>query len=210
MPRIIVSEPIVLAKFADFDMGEIPRKMQSFSEALYAPDYGSYLHFYENERSCKAYKGGFERYIDFIARFEGAVSQDWSVDLSAPIETQIEAIRRNEHSGRILEKFGIPHVPNLRFGDRRTYSRCFDGMPRGGTVIVGTHGTTKREDLKLVILAGVARAIRELHPKTLLFYGKVSLDLLDLCKQNGVNVVRYPSQCEIAHKRALEYRQLLL
>ena len=62
-------------------------------------------------------------------------------------------------------------IPNVRWGDARTYDFCFDGIEKGKTAAVGTHGCIKRREDRAYFKAGLAQLIKRKAPKTLIVYG---------------------------------------
>ena len=59
----------------------------------------------------------------------------------------------NTYRGRAvacwLQNNGVEVIPNVRFGDERTFSFCLDGIEENKTVAVGTHGCIKRKEDKI-------------------------------------------------------------
>ena len=191
----------ILHKGAFFDEKLIPERIQSFSQSLYNPDYGAYIHFYEEEKKCRAYKKGIGDCLNHLALFSGCVSMDYSIEWCAPASAQKQANYLNRDSFKKLCKRGISCIRNVRFGDMSSYSFCFRGIPQGGILFVGCHGTQRRADYKAVFIAGVCTLIEKKRPMILLVYGKVPQKLQDLCIEYDITLVRYPSQSEVAHKQ---------
>jgi len=69
-----------------------------------------------------------------------------------PLAMQLWNAYRNRAVGYWLQSEGIKIVPNVRWGDERTYNFAFDGVPCGGTVAVSSHGCIKsREEFRWII-----------------------------------------------------------
>ena len=199
MRHPIVSCAQILHEGQNFDISEIPEKLQSFSESLHYPVHDAWLHFYEEDEYCKIYHEGLSPYINHIKKFAGAVSLDRSVGWSDNIEDQKNMNQVNKHSRKVLAKNGIPYITNVRFGDKKSYPFCFEDIPQNSVLFVGAHGTQKRADYKVVFFAGICALVERLSPRVLLIYGSVNEWILNLCIKNNITLVQYPSQSSLAH-----------
>ena len=130
MRHPIVSCAQILHKGLNFDVSEIPEKLQSFSESLHYPVYDAWIHFYEEDEDCKIYTEGLSPHIDHIKKFAGAVSLDRSVGWCDDIEDQKNLNQVNKHSRKVFAANGIPYIANVRFGDEKSYPFCFDDIPQ--------------------------------------------------------------------------------
>ncbi|SHH24153.1 protein of unknown function [Fibrobacter sp. UWCM] len=200
MRHPIVSCAQILYKGHGFNNDDIPEKLQSFSESLHYPVHDAWVHFYEEDEHCKTYTEGLALYLEHIKKFAGAISLDRSVGWSDNIEDQKNMNRVNKHSRKVFAENGIPYITNVRFGDKKSYSFCFEDIPQNSVLFVGAHGTQNRADYKAVFFAGICATVERLHPKILLIYGSVDKRILSLCIKNDITLVQYLSQCSLAHK----------
>ena len=186
----------------DFDESQIPTRVQSFSMSLAYPDYGAWLHYYEKEELCKAYTEGLSPYIEHIKKFMGSLTLDRSIGWCDYIDVQKDADNLNKHSRETLKKNGIPYIINVRFGDEMSYPFCFHDIPQNSILFIGNHGTQRYADYKAVQYAGTCELIKRKIPQILLIYGSVDKSILKKCSKQNISLIRYPSQCELAHKNA--------
>lgn len=100
-----------------------------------------------------------------------------------------------------LQKNGIEVIPNVRFGDERTFSFCFDGIEKNKTVSVGTHGCIKRKEDKLFFKVGLALMVQKLSPKTIIVYGATPDDIFKLYKDAGINIISFESEFSKSRKQ---------
>lgn len=191
----------ILHKNANFAENAIPVRIQSFSQSLYNPDYGAFIHFFEEEKNCSAYKNSLDQYADHLRKFKGVFSLDNSIEWGAPLKDQIKANSLNIDSQKYFQQQGIACIRNVRFGDAKSYPFCFSEITEGATLIIGSHGTQRRKDYKIVLIAGACSLVESKKPDLLLVYGKVPEMLVNTCILSGTSLVRYPSQCEIAHMK---------
>ena len=193
----------ILYKGKDFNESEIPAKVQSFSMSLVYPDYDAWLHYYEKEELCKAYTEGLSPYIEHIKKFPGSLTLDRSIGRCDSIDIQKYANNLNKHCQEIFQKNGIPYIINVRFGDKKSYPFCFHDISQNSILFIGNHGTQRFADYKAVQFAGTCELIKRKHPRILLVYGSVDKRILKECTEQRISLLRYPSQCELAHAKKL-------
>ena len=79
------------------------------------------------------------------------------------------------YKGRALANYlinnGINVIPNVRWGDERTYSFCFDGIKKDSIICVGSVGGMKSKTNHYYFIKGFEKAIEVLRPKIVLIYG---------------------------------------
>lgn len=113
-----------------------------------------------------------------------------------------------------MEHNGIRVIPNIRWGDERTYDFAFEGLLQWGVVAVGVLGVYKNKDNAyyfekgfraptLVLLSflrgkkdarrGYMEMLRVIESETVLCYGKLSDGLKGECALRKINIKEYPS-----------------
>ncbi len=68
------------------------------------------------------------------------ISPDFSLYRDLPLGVQLWNTYRGRAIGHWLARNGIEVIPNVRWGDERSYAFCFDGVQAGKPVAVGTYG----------------------------------------------------------------------
>ncbi len=102
-----------------------------------------------------------------------------------------------------LQNNGVEVIPNVRFGDERTFSFCFDGIEGNKTVAVGTHGCIKRKEDKIFFKAGLAQMVQRLSPKTIIVYGAAPDSIFKPYKEKGINIIAFESEFSKSRKRGV-------
>ena len=87
--------------------------------------------------------------LDKLKKFKGVISPDFSLYRNMPLVMQMWNTYRGRAVACWLQNNGVEIIPNVRFGDERTFSFCFDGVEENKTVAVGTHGCIKRKEDKI-------------------------------------------------------------
>lgn len=126
---------------------------------------------------------------EVIARLKscaGVITPDCSVDLKSPFYAQMLNICRSRIIGAHLQNIGIYTIPNVRWGDRRTYTTevfsepvAFLGIPKNSTVAIGTYGAVKYRKTKKIFREGLIAMLDYLNPKTVFVYGPMPDDVFD-------------------------------
>ena len=106
---------------------------------------------------------------------------------------QILSCYRRQWCGAFWQYEGIDVIPDVVWGDKESFSYCFDGIPKGGTVAVSTVGVKRDEEWNNekndLFKAGFDEMMTRLEPTTILFYG-------DMIEGLEGNIIRIPSYYE--------------
>ena len=156
----------------------IPEGMIPFSQRNRSAGFKDFVCFYENDIRFRSILTNTEDYVDDLKRFPGVVSPDCSLYIDAPLCVQIVDIYLNRAVGHYLQKQGLYVVPNIRWGDERTYTSdylgekvAFKGVDKHSIVSIGTYGQIKTAELKRFFREGLTEMLDELEPEVVLVYG---------------------------------------
>ena len=145
--------------------------------------------YYDDYKFISAWREP-DKYLDRLREFKAVVSPDFSLYTDFPRALQILSCYRRQWCGAFWQAQGIDVIPDVVWGDKESYSYCFDGIPKGGTVAVSSVGVKNDDDWNGVagnlFVDGFNEMVKRLKPKTILYYG----DMID-----GVegNIVQIPS-----------------
>ena len=95
--------------------------------------------------------------------------------------------------GNWLQKNGVNVIPNVRFGDERTYEICCCGVQKYGTIAIGTHGCVKNKVDRAYLIAGIEHVVRKLNPEIIVIYGSAPADIFDRYKNLGITILQFDS-----------------
>lgn len=163
--------------------GLVPFSMRERSLKL---KYDDFVCFYENDINFREILTDTEKYIDDLKRFKGIISPDCSLYIDAPLIVQIANIYLNRAIGYYLKEQGIYVIPNIRWGDERTYNNdlfgeklAFLGVDKHSIVSIGTYGQIQSKESKRYFKEGLAAMIEELEPSIVLVYGPMPKSIFD-------------------------------
>jgi len=156
----------------------IPNGMVPFSQRERSHDYEDFVCFYENDINFREILTNTEDYVEDLKRFPGVVTPDCSLYVDAPLCVQIADIYLNRAVGYYLSRQGIYTIPNIRWGDERTYTTevfdekvAFLGVDKHSIVSIGTYGQIRGKEDKRYFREGLLAMLDELDPEVVLVYG---------------------------------------
>lgn len=177
----------------------LPERVLPFSKAISCKDKDQWVHFYEHDSQFTRLWNYPHRYSKILARYKGIISPDYSVYVNMPRAMQIWNVYRNRALGAWLASEGIEVIPNIRWGGRRTFDFCFDGVEIGKTVAIGTHGCIKKRGDRAIFKAGFYEMLRVLKPSCIIVYGALLPFIENECQRRNIKLVSFKSQYAITH-----------
>ena len=122
---------------------KIPERLISFSSSISSKDYVAWIHFYEDDANFERLWNNPQKYLPILKKFAGVILPDFSLYRDMPLVMQYWNIYRSRAIGHWLQENGIHVIPNIRFGDERTYKVCCAGIPKKSVISIGSHGCIK-------------------------------------------------------------------
>lgn len=139
-----------------------------------------------------------QKYVDVFKKFPAIVSLDNSVYPNSPLSVQIANTYRNRALGYYFQSQGLNVIPNIRWGDERSYTTClfpecfaFLGAPKNSILCVGTYGACKTKEEKHHLRHGLIAMLDTLTPKTVLIYGAMPDEVFHGLYQR-TRFIKYP------------------
>ncbi len=156
----------------------IPEGMIPFTKREKSPDYSDFVCFYEHDINFREVLTNTEDYVTDLKRLPGVITPDCSVYIDAPFCVQLTNIYLSRAIGFYLKNQGINVIPNIRWGDERTYTTqvfrdkvAFLGVDKHSIVSIGTYGQIKSTESKRYFREGLVSMLEELEPEVVLVYG---------------------------------------
>ena len=171
---------------------EIPRKLIPFSRALREDkDFNQWVCFYEDDFLFERIWNRPARYLDRLSKFSGIITPDFSLYYDLPLAMQLWNIFRSRALGRWFQRQGIKVIPNIRFGDQRTFECCCAGISKHSVIAIGTLGCLKVKAYRETFINGINYVADRLEPEAIIFYGAPPDNVSEL-KKKGINVIVIP------------------
>ncbi len=181
----------------------IPERVVTFSKAMKRgqKDFDQWVVFYEDDYQFERLWNNPRGYLARLKKFKGVISPDFSMYRNMPLVMQAWNTYRGRALASWLAENGTQVIPNVRFGDERTYSFCFDGIEKGKTIAVGTHGCIKKKADRACFVAGLAQAVKILMPKTIIVYGAAPDSIFKPYKDMGIKIIVFESEFAKSRKK---------
>lgn len=180
---------------------KLPERLISFSSSISSKDYGAWIHFYEDDANFERLWNNPQKYLPILKKFAGVILPDFSLYRDMPLVMQYWNIYRSRAIGHWLQENGIHVIPNIRFGDERTYKVCCAGIPKKSVISIGSHGCIKLRNERHYFEKGLDFVINNLEPKVIIIYGALPDTISEKCKKHGICIIKFESEFATAHKK---------
>ena len=157
--------------------------------------------FYEHDKEFERLWNNPKQYLYKLKKFKGVISPDFSLYRNMPLVMQMWNTYRGRALAVWLQNNDVEIIPNVRFGDERTFFFCFDGIEENKTVAVGTHGCIKRKEDKIFFKVGLARMVQRLSPKTIIVYGGAPDNIFKPYRDMGIKIIAFESEFSKSRKQ---------
>ena len=155
-----------------------------------------WIHFYVHDYRFLPVLKSPERYLPALRKYAGVIGLDNSVYRDLPLAEQIHSIYLNRLFDFHLQRNGIPVIPNISWGDYRSFDFCFDGIEPHTTVAVSSYGCVRRKVDREFFLDGFARMLKCLRPDAVVFHGTVFEDIEYLADKNHALLIPVKSRLD--------------
>lgn len=175
----------------------IPEKLIPFTQIKRTDDYKEFVMFYEHDVKFADVLNATDNYMNEFSKFKGIISPDCSLYRDMPLSLQIANTYLNRAVGTNIQRKGNNVIPNVRWGDERSYSTilfrekfAFVGVPKNSIVAIGTYGCIKSKEDKYYFKEGLRAMLEELKPEVVLVYGAMPDSIFSEFK-NQTHFVHY-------------------
>lgn len=165
------------------------------------------LVFYEQDPEFRGFVSIPQNYIEELKNIQIISTPDCSLYRDMPLWEQIANIGVSRSVGYYLQQQGKYVIPNVRWGDERTYSKelfgfapAFTGIPKNSIVSIGTYGCCKSREDKYFLEAGLDRMLTDLTPQDVIVYGSYN-ELIFSPYERYTSFHHLPDWTTYVHKR---------
>lgn len=184
----------------------IPKALVPFSKRKKTNEHSEFICFYEHDMKFRDILTATEKQVDFLRDFSGVISPDCSLYYDMPLVLQMVNTYLNRQVGHYFQSQGLYVIPNVRWGDERTYTRiipseipfAFLGLEKHGIYSIGTYGCCKTTEYKHHLKEGFRSFIKEIEPEIILIYGSMPDSVFGEFKDR-VQFVHYEDWTKVRH-----------
>ena len=192
----------------------LPTGMIPFTKRKYSKKHSEFVVFYEHDLKFRDILVSPQDYMEELKLFPGIISPDCSLYRDMPLTLQIANVYMNRAIGYYFWKQGLYTIPNVRWGDERSYTTslftepfAFQGVDKHSIVSIGTYGCVKGSENKLHFKAGLAAMLDYLEPETVLVYGSMPDDIFS-DYIDRTNFVRFDDWTKVKKSAAMFEKSL--
>ena len=178
---------------------KLPAQMRPFSQAISSKERHVWVHFYEDDAKFERIWNSPKRYLRILKEFDGAISPDFSLYRDMPLVMQYWNIYRSRAVAHALQSAGLPVIPNIRFGDRRTWKACCLGIPMNSVIAVGSHGNLKNMEDRRHFKDGLDYVVKTVRPKIIVVYGSAPESVFKPYAEQGIRIIPFESEFSRTH-----------
>lgn len=117
------------------------------------------------------------RLIRDFRRAGSVVQPDYSIYADDPLILQKMAVFNRNRVACELQSCGIEVIPNLRWGDERSFEFAFAGIPKHQICAIGTYGQIRDKEKRRLFESGLEKALVQTEPREVLVYGPMPIDI---------------------------------
>ena len=126
-----------------------------------------------------------------------------------PLAQQIFQVYKSRAVGNFLMQNGISIIPNVRWGDERTYEFAFEGIDKWGVIAIGVQGGYRDADNSYYFENGFYKMLECLEPESILCYGNLPDSLKAECKLRKINLKTYQTEISKVNWKSDSFQQEL-
>ena len=163
--------------------------------------------FYEHDPAFRDFISVPQNFMKDFKNIEIISTPDCSLYRDMPLWEQIANIGVSRSVGYYLQKQGKYVIPNVRWGDYRTYRKgvfdfipAFSGIPQNSVVSIGTYGCSQSKEDKYFLEAGLDAMLAELMPSDVIVYGSYNHKIFDKY-ENCTRFHHLPDWTTYVHKK---------
>lgn len=180
-----------------------PIRAIPFDKALKSRDTDQWVHFYIHDYCFERIWNNPVQYLNSLKKFNGVITPDFSLYREMPLVMQMWNTYRNRTIGYWLQSNGVNIIPNIRWGDERTYSFAFEGIEKGATVAISTNGCIQKKVDRKYFIDDLEKMVEELEPKTIVNYSRTPNDIFSIYVEKGIEIISIENYIATVKKAAI-------
>jgi len=170
----------------------IPEQLIRYTDTRTRHEPNAVIHCYQDDYKFGVIWNNPGPCIKRFQKFAGAIGPDFSVYREMPLNLQLSSVYRSRAISYWWARNGITVIPNVVWGDARTYEFCWDGLPTNSVLAVSTLGSAKHRIDKEIFAAGFLEMLDRLTPSDVIVYGAYRDDMIPPLWASRTNIHHFP------------------
>lgn len=177
----------------------IPKQLVPYSQRNRVSNEDCFICFFEDDKRFLKEICSQENIARELSSYSGVIGPDISVYRNMPLVTQLFAIYASKSITLQWQAAGIECIPNIRWGDERTYQAACDGVPRCSTICISSLGCLRDTQDRHFFIEGCYYAFNRLEPKVLIWYGSLPQEIQI---PSSTQLIQYECWSDTIHRKA--------
>ena len=171
-----------------------PRSLIPFSVAIdkRCTEYGSFVHFYEDDFRFERVWNYPKRYLSRLSKFAGVVMPDFSTCIDFPKPLKMWNAYRNQLLAAWWQECGITVLPNARHEPDCDW--LIEALPKHSSIAICGRALVKNVEERRRFVRDLQTTIDVLEPTFIAYYGSDSYNVLDYPRSLGIPLTVYEGQ----------------
>lgn len=149
-----------------------------------------WVHFYVFDTRFRTILTEFNKQAIYLRNYAGIIGMDNSLYRDMPLAEQIHSVYLNRLGDYHWQQNGFSVIPNVTWGDKRSFEFCFDGVPHNSTIAISSLGMMKGKHNLYYFLDGFETMLSTLHPDYIMFHGTLPPQACIMAEKGNVQIHR--------------------
>ncbi len=152
--------------------GAVDFQVYPFTERNKHTSENSALHFFlDDYKFNSAITRNLEPTTRSVINYDYMFAPDCSLYVDASKQVNLQALYHSRFAAAYWQSWGLNIIPVASWGDVKSLSYCFEGLPQHSVIAVSGTGHNHRKGAKVLWNYAVNTLIERLEPTTLIVYG---------------------------------------
>ncbi len=159
----------------------------------------AFIHFFIDDQKFDGKRSSIwlypEEALKVITHFDGIITPDFSTNADFPDPWKRFNTYRMRSFGCWMNQKKIPVINCVRWGTYETWCYCFDGIPKGSTVCIGTVASGMRKlESRPLFTNGLRKMIEVINPKRIIIYGSSNYSCFKELTTKEIEIISFESK----------------
>lgn len=195
------TEPHEFPRIKPVFIDSIPGRIVGFDKLTAKTAIGALSHFYVQDRRYPRLYYRPTATLAILKSTAMVLGLDHSTYRDLPLTEQQHSVYLNRASDYWLQREGVTVIPNVGYGDERSYAFCCEGIEKGSSIAVSSAGNKRRRVDITYFIEGFRFVVNYLHPHSVIVHGNIHPEIREIAAYYGVLLLQIPTRISEVHRR---------
>lgn len=159
----------------------------------------SLIHGYVDDSRLRSLTNNPASYLVKFANHLAVVTPDYSIKLGMPRHDRIRSVFMSRAIGAYFQYRALEVIPNIRWAEIEDLDFVLEGLPSDSVIALSSQGIVGDSYLTSIFESGLSLVLEALHPSQIVFYGKETNNLRQLCSE--YQLITFSTDISRVHSR---------